>query len=114
LEDRTALSVYHSARELQPVIVFAPTITGATPRRLTRFKLPTWIVAFSINESTCQRLAFSYGVCPVHVAEMPATWEGFARQWCIDNAITGQLALLTEGASKIRSGGTTHISILYL
>lgn len=114
LEDRTALGVYHSARELEPAIIFTPTNTGATARRLARFKLPTWIVAFSIQKATCQQLQFSYGVYPVHVAEFPGSWENFARDWCLQHDVTGQLALLTEGTSQIRSGGTTRISILYL
>ncbi|MEZ4675160.1 MAG: pyruvate kinase alpha/beta domain-containing protein [Caldilineaceae bacterium] len=114
LEDRTALSVYHIARELEPAIILTPTNTGATPRRLARFKLPTWIVAFSDNSDSCQRLAFSYGVYAVHVAQRPNDWELFVRRWCNDNQVNGQLALLTEGTSQIRSGGTTHLSILYL
>lgn len=114
LEDRTALGVYHSARELEPAIIFTPTNTGATARRLARFKLPTWIVAFSIREATCQQLQFSYGVYPVHVVEFPGSWENFARDWCMQQRVTGQLALLTEGTSQIRAGGTTRISILYL
>lgn len=114
LEDRTALGVYHSARELEPAIIFTPTLTGATARRLARFKLPIWIVAFSIHEATCQQLQFSYGVCPEHVAALPTSWENYARHWCETHAIDGQLALLTEGTSQIRAGGTTRISILYL
>ncbi|MCE7989783.1 MAG: pyruvate kinase [Caldilinea sp. CFX5] len=114
LEDRTALGVYHSARELEPAIILTPTDTGATPRRLARFKLPTWIVAFSVRESTCQQLQFSYGVYAEHVAAMPLSWENHARHWCKTHGVTGQLALLTEGTSQIRSGGTTRISILYL
>ncbi len=114
LEDRTALGVYHSARELEPAIILTPTDTGATPRRLARFKLPTWIVAFSVRESTCQQLQFSYGVHAEQVAETPPSWETHARHWCKTHDVSGQLALLTEGTSQIRSGGTTRISILYL
>lgn len=114
LEDRTALSVYHSARELEPVIIFTPTNTGATARRLARFKLSTWIVAFSIHEATCQQLQFSYGVSPEHVATLPPSWENYARHWCETHEVKGHLALLTEGTSQIRAGGTTRISILYL
>jgi len=114
LEDRTALGVYHSARELEPAIIFTPTNTGATARRLARFKLPTWIVAFSIHEATCQQLQFWDGVCPEYVTALPPSWENFARHWCETHGVTGQLALLTEGTSQIRSGGTTRISILYL
>jgi len=114
LEDRTALGVYHSARELEPAIIFTPTTGGATPRRLARFKLPAWIVALSSRETACQQLQFSYGVYPVYVTKSPPSWENFARQWCADEGITGPLALFTEGTGKIRPGGSTRISILYL
>ncbi len=114
LEDRTALGVYHSARELEPAIIFTPTTNGATPRRLARFKLPAWIVALSSRERTCQQLQFSYGVYPVYETKSPPSWENFARQWCEQEGITGPLALFTEGTGKIRPGGSTRISILYL
>ncbi|HRW08350.1 MAG TPA: hypothetical protein P5121_24775, partial [Caldilineaceae bacterium] len=74
----------------------------------------TRIVAFSVNEATCQKLHFSYGIEPVHVAESPALWDSYARTWCRQNGLTEGLALLTEGTSQVRSGGTTRISILYL
>lgn len=114
LEDRTALSVYHSARELSPKIIFTPTVSGATARRLARFKLSTRIVAFSLHESTCQQLHFSYGVEPVHINDMQEHWDNYAREWCKNEGLSEGLALLTEGTSQVRSGGTTRISILYL
>lgn len=114
LEDRTALSVYHTARELDPTIIFTPTESGATSRRLARFKLPTWIVALSRHEDTCQRLQFSYGVHSVHMPGRHGPWENDARQWCAEQGIQGGIVLLTEGTSLIRPGGATRISILYL
>jgi pyruvate kinase len=114
LEDRTALSVYHTARELGPAILFTPTESGATSRRLARFKLPTWIVALSRHEVTCQRLQFSYGVHPVYMPGHRGQWESDARQWCAEQGIQGGLVLLTEGTSQVRPGSATRISILYL
>jgi pyruvate kinase len=114
LEDRTALSVYHTARELGPAILFTPTESGATSRRLARFKLPTWIVALSRHEVTCQRLQFSYGVHPVYMPGHQGQWESDARQWCAEQGIQGGLVLLTEGTSQVRPGSATRISILYL
>lgn len=114
LEDRTALSVYHTAHELEPSIIFTPTESGATSRRLARFKLPTWIVALSRHEETCQRLQFSYGVHPVYMPGRQGPWESDARQWCAEQGIHSGIALLTEGTSLVRPGGATRISILYL
>lgn len=114
IEDRLALSVYHTARELDPTIIFTPTISGATARRLARFKLATRIVAFSLHEATCQQLHFSYGVEPVYVPNLTEPWDEFARRWCRQEGLTDGLVLFTQGASQVRSGGTTSISILYL
>jgi pyruvate kinase len=114
LEDRTAFSVYHSARELEPAILFTPTKSGATARRLARFRLPTWIVALSSNKATCQQLHFSYGVQPLYVPEHDGAWEVYIRTWCKAQGISSGLALMTEGTSATYSGGATHIHILYL
>ncbi len=114
LENRTALSVYHTARELDPVVIFTPTDSGATARRLARFKLATRIVAFSLHEATCQQLHFSYGVEPVYMPTGEPPWNDEVRAWCKAEGLTEGLVLLTQGTSQVRSGGTTHISILYL
>ncbi len=114
LENRTALSIYHTARELDPTIIFTPTESGATARRLARFKLATRIVAFSLHEATCQQLHFSYGVEPVHMPTGKPPWNDEAREWCKAEGLTEGLVLLTQGTSQVRSGGTTDISILYL
>ena len=114
LEDRTALSVYHSVRELEPAILFTPTKSGATARRLARFRLPTWIVALSRNPATCQQLHFSYGVEPLYVPDHDGPWEAYVRAWCKEQGITSGLALMTEGTSLTYPGGATHLHILYL
>jgi pyruvate kinase len=114
LEDRTALSVFHSSRELEPAILFTPTESGATSRRLARFKLSPWIVAFSRHEATCQQLQFSYGVHAIHLPGHEGAWEPEARRWCQAQGLAQGLVLLTEGTSQIRSGGATRISILYI
>ncbi len=53
LENRTALTVYHTARELHPVVIFTPTESGAAAWRVARFKRVTRLVAFSLHEATC-------------------------------------------------------------
>jgi pyruvate kinase len=112
--DRTALSVYHSARDLSPVIIITPTESGSTARRLARFRLPQWIVAMSRHAATGQTLQFSYGVYPIHNASFGPDWEEVARQWCQEQGLSSGIALLTEGTSPATPGTATRVSILYL
>ncbi|MGD8411550.1 MAG: pyruvate kinase, partial [Desulfobacterales bacterium] len=63
--DLIALSVDTTLKRITPPTVIVPTRSGATARRITRFRLPVWITAISRVEKTCQDLQFSYGVQPV-------------------------------------------------
>ena len=111
-EDLISLSIYHTVETISPSVVITPTLSGVTSRRLSRFRLPVWIVAVSPNESTCQNLQFSYGVCPVYESERPASWKRYAREWLEQHGLTERLALLTQGTSRVNTGGTDHIEIL--
>ncbi len=62
--DLIALSVETTLDCISPAALFVPTHGGTTARSITRFRLSVWITAVSFQESTCQRLQFSYGVCP--------------------------------------------------
>ncbi len=79
--------------------VFVPTRTGTTPRVVTRFNPPVWVVAISEDEAVCQGLAFSYGVHAVHVDEEPVNWSEYIRSWLADRQIEGRMAMLVTGPS---------------
>ncbi len=111
-EDLISLSIYHTVETISPSVVITPTLSGLTSRRLNRFRLPVWIVAVSPNESTCQNLQFSYGVCPVHERERPTSWKRYAQNWLEQHGMTERLALLTQGTSRVKTGGTDQIEIL--
>jgi pyruvate kinase len=111
-EDLISLAIFLSAETLSPTAVVTPTLSGATARRVTRFRLPVWIVAVSPNESTCQNLQFSYGVFPVHETERPASWKRYAHDWLEQHGLGEHLALLTRGTSAARVGGTNQLEIL--
>jgi pyruvate kinase len=80
--------------------VFVPTRSGATARSLARFRPPVWIIGVSSQESTCQALQFSWGVCPVHEREHPEDWREYVRRWLGDHGVQGELVILTEGPSS--------------
>lgn len=80
--------------------VFVPTRTGTTPRMISRFNPPIWIVAISRDPQVCQGLAFSYGVQPVHLNDDPESWRDFAREWLQKQNLPGSIAILVAGPSS--------------
>jgi pyruvate kinase len=113
-EDLISLSIFGTAEALSPAAIVAPTLSGATARRVSRFRLPAWIIAVSPHESTCQALQFSYGVQAVHETERPANWTRYAFDWLERHGVGGDLALLTRGSATFHAGGTNHIEIVDL
>jgi pyruvate kinase len=61
LSDLIARSIHNAVQGLNPAAVVVPTRSGSMARNVTRFRLPTWITAFSKEHATCQALQFSYG-----------------------------------------------------
>ena len=100
LPDLIARSVVTTARRIAPTVVIVPTHSGATARRITRFRLPVWTVAVSSYEKTCQDLLFSYGVQPVCEQEHPTNWRGWIRNWLAAQGLDGHLVVMTEGPSR--------------
>lgn len=97
--DLVALSVYFTLERSSTAAVFVPTMGGDTARNIARFRMPVWITAVSPNHETCQKLQFSYGVCPVHEPEHPGDWNEYAKKWVNAHQLKGSIALLTEGPS---------------
>jgi pyruvate kinase len=114
LVDLIALSVQHTLERTSPAAVFVPTDSGATARNVTRFRLPVWIVAVSIHESTCRELQFSYGTWPVQEPEYPEDWRGYARARLKTYGVEGNLVLLTEGPSPKHPDGNNRMEIIDL
>ena len=114
VEDLISLSVHATVKRLTPTAVITPTETGATARRIARFRLPVWIAGISANESTCQRLQFSYGVYPVHESDYPEDWEAYGRNRLAGLGITTGLVILTQGTSAGNPGGTNRMEIIEL
>lgn len=113
-ERLVSLSVYLSVEAINPVVVMAPTISGSTPRLITRFRLPPWIIAITPEESTCQHLQFSYGVHAVQLAERPASWTQYCRDWLEDYDVTDGLVLLSQGTRLGRVDSINQIEVIDL
>jgi len=100
LPDLIARSVVTTSQRITPAAVIVPTHSGATARRITRFRLPVWITAVSSYEKTCQDLLFSYGVFPLCEPEHPTDWRSWIRNWLEVQESSGELVVMTEGPSR--------------
>lgn len=83
-------------------------------RNVTRFRLPTWITAFSTQEATCQSLQFSYGVFPVKVDAESADWTPFLREWLGARGVTSGFAILAQGPSAEYPCGNHRMEVVDL
>jgi pyruvate kinase len=113
-EDLISFNIFQSAQTLNPAIVFVPSASGETARRITRFRLPQWIIAVCFNEKSCQRLQFSYGVFPIMANSNPDSWPKFAQQWLEEHELDGDLVLVIEGDNTKKAGDTTRLDIIDL
>jgi pyruvate kinase len=109
-----AIAVEASLEYASPAAVFAPTHSGTTPRSLSFFRMPVWIVAVSSYEQTCQNLVFSFGVHPVHEPDHPEDWNTYIKKWIESHGLTGDLAILTEGPSSKHPGANHRMEIIEL
>jgi len=114
LTDLIALSVEATLERISPAALFVPTRSGAMARSIARFRPPVWITAVSAQESTCQRLQFSYGVFPVHELDHPEDWKVYARNWMRAHEVAGNLVLLTEGPSSKHPEANHRMEIIDL
>ncbi|MEN8759682.1 MAG: pyruvate kinase [Desulfobacterales bacterium] len=114
LPDLIARSVVTTSQRITPAAVIVPTHSGATARRITRFRLPVWITAVSSYEKTCQDLLFSYGVFPVCEPEHPTDWRSWIRNWLKVQELSGQLVVMTEGPSRKHPERNNRMEIVNL
>ena len=119
--DLSSLIVFLSAEMLDPLLVLSPALSGNTARRMTRFRLPQWIVSPSPLDRTCQELQFSYGIYPIFVPDadtlnVPELRREFACQ-LLNEHLAGEesgTVLLVERASTLGTADTKRIDIVSL
>lgn len=114
LPELIARSIHQAQAALNPVAVCVPTRSGSMARQVTRFRLPTWIAAFSVQPATCQALQFSYGIHPVQVESECADWTPFVRRWMGDHGIGSGLAVLAQGPSEEYPCGNHRMELVDL
>jgi pyruvate kinase len=109
-----AFSVDRALECIPVAAVIVPSRSGATARDIARFRPPAWIISVSGEEDVCQKLLFSYGIHPLHRADLPGDWTDFARRWLCDHQIEGDVALLVAGPSPAHPEANHRIEIIDL
>ena len=77
--DLITRSVEAIVERVSPAVVLVPSLSGATARNITRYRLPAWIAVVSEDRKVCQDLIFSYGIFPLHEPDPPRVWNEYAR-----------------------------------
>ncbi len=112
--DLISFSLFRLAQRLHPALVIVPSSSGATARRITRFRLAEWIVAPCKSDQVCQQLLFSYGVLPVKMSDADADWRQYSHQLPSSFEINEGLVLVLEGAGTLGYTDTKRIDIINL
>ena len=112
--DLIALSVELTLQRVTAAAVLVPTVSGATAKNISRFRLPVWIMAVSPHNETCQNLQFSYGVHPVFEPEYPHDWNVFTLDLLQSHNVKGDLVILTEGPSSKNPAANHRMELIDL
>jgi pyruvate kinase len=113
-EHLIALSVDRCIEYATPALVFVPTLSGASARRMAALRLPVWTVAASPHECTCQQLQFSYGVAPLYEPQPPDPWNDYVKAWVQQQGLPGTLVFLTGGPSQRHAKANNRLEIIDL
>ncbi|MCB1127165.1 MAG: pyruvate kinase, partial [Verrucomicrobiae bacterium] len=114
MSDLISMSVERVLESADAAAVIVPTRSGATARRLARFRLPVWVAAVSPEARACAALRFSYGVTPVLLPEALEAWDVAARKWIQTNELPGDLAVLVQGPSRLRPDRNHTLELIRL
>ncbi|PKN73784.1 MAG: pyruvate kinase [Candidatus Cloacimonetes bacterium HGW-Cloacimonetes-3] len=113
ITDVVSHNVYQTVTHLMPAILLAHTVSGHTARMISRFKLPVWVTAVSMDYQTCQNLQFSWGVKAVCLEGMPQDWKAFIRgKLQFDD--TNKYAVIVEVPSTSNPNANHRLEILEL
>lgn len=112
--DMISINVIEAAKGLQAKMILTPTHTGGTPRRVSRFKPRSWIIAFCRDKHVHGFLNISYGVYPILV-EDPFD-QAFLFRYLKDNGLArkGDRVVITEMVSPGQEGGVDFLGITTL
>lgn len=104
------------AHDLKAAAIVAATHSGATARLMSLLRQPVPLIGLTSLESTCSRLALSWGVQPVWAppCETVAELEKQAEELVLEKGLAkpGDLIILTCGLPLNTAGGTNLIRLI--
>jgi pyruvate kinase len=114
VEDVISLSVVEAVHASGARFILTPTVTGSTPRRISRFRPRCWILSPTTDEGTHGFLGLSYGVFPVLMRDAVNTWEDVMLKLAAELGLArrGDRIVLTEGESTQQLAGTNSLKIM--
>jgi len=112
--DMISLNVSETASALSAKFIITPTETGATARRIARFKPEGWIIASNPKKSICDFLFFSYGVHPTVMETAHTGWRDSILGKLKEKKLAqrGEYVVMTEGRFSKGEGSTDSLSII--
>ena len=112
--DLITRSVESIVGRVSPALVLVPSLSGATARNITRYRLPAWIAVVTEDRKVCQDLIFSYGIFPIHEPDPPEDWNEYARRLLAEHAIEGDFVVLATGPSPRNPKANNRIELIDL
>ncbi len=113
--DAISYSVYAMSEELRPRAIFAPTRSGATARRISRYRPDPPIVAFTPSVHTQRHLCLTWGVIPVLIPELETDRDVTEQTLALAGTSLpirrGDLIIITAGTSSSYPGTTNTIRL---
>jgi pyruvate kinase len=80
--------------EREPAAILIPPSDEASAQRLSRLRLPAWILAMADDESAFHGLQFFWGVQPLQIGRDPGDWVRTALGWLSQQNMSGNFDFL--------------------
>lgn len=103
VKDIISTSVKNAVSHLKVAVVVIPTQSGTTVRRISRLRLPVWLIAFADSKKVCQDLLFSWGVAPFYLKKLSENWPDYVQNLVKRHELKGEFVILVRGPAMLSS-----------
>ncbi len=103
VKDIISTSIKNAVSHLQVAMVVIPTQSGTTVRRISRLRLPVWLIAFADSKKVCQDLLFSWGVIPFYLKKLSENWPDYVQKLVKRHELKEEFVILVRGPAMLAS-----------